>query len=271
MATVKAHEITEKLNQCNQEIKTIKKKRDEAKNLVTLVILIFFLVIIVGLGIVNWICSIIVIVIIIVLLAVSGDIPLIKIPYDIATSEYDEQLSILHDRKSSIKSELDGYNAKITKLQEAKNLEIAGRFEDAARIYESYQLYEEAGMARRKDRTTYVEQRTIDINVLLNQLRAEGRSTNYKCPTCGGSIRITGSTTTSHLAKCEYCGNEIKIHDLVEFLKSILGGVSSTSSYYHITEDAKSQQRHLCHSCNRPLEWISQYQRWFCRSCQKYV
>lgn len=36
-------------------------------------------------------------------------------------------------------------------------------------------------------------------------------------------------------------------------------------------QETQPAQAPLCPTCNRPLTWISQYQRWYCYKCKKYA
>lgn len=106
----------------------------------------------------------------------------------------------------------------------ARIAEKAGRYEDAAKIYESAGMIEEAGKVRELNRRVEVRTTTVtvDLNTLIQQLRLGGLVSIYKCPSCGGSIKIGGSTNISQLSKCEYCGSVLKADDLVKFIQEIL-------------------------------------------------
>lgn len=97
----------------------------------------------------------------------------------------------------------------------AKKAETAGRYEDAAKIYEGMGMPAEAGRLRDRGRRVV----TVDLNALISQLK-EG--TVYKCPTCGARIKISSSTNASQLSKCEYCGNVLRTDDLTKFIHDIL-------------------------------------------------
>jgi len=98
---------------------------------------------------------------------------------------------------------------------EAKEAETAGRYEDAAKIFEGIGMPGEAGRARGRGRRVV----TVDLNALIRQLK-EGAV--YKCPTCGGRIKISSATKASQLSKCEYCGNVLRTDDLTKFINDIL-------------------------------------------------
>ncbi len=104
----------------------------------------------------------------------------------------------------------------------AKDLEKAGRHEDAGKLYEEFGLIEEAGKARRQGKSQYVTNISVDLNQLLEKLKSGGLVSVYKCPNCGGSIKISGTTSTQKLSKCEYCGTVLQTDDLVNFIRDIL-------------------------------------------------
>jgi len=79
---------------------------------------------------------------------------------------------------------------RVATLQEAKQLETAGRFEDAAQKYEMVQMYEEAGRVRARSVPTIRTDISLDINRLLDQVRNEGVDVVYRCPHCGGKLKI---------------------------------------------------------------------------------
>jgi DNA-directed RNA polymerase subunit RPC12/RpoP len=109
-------------------------------------------------------------------------------------------------------------------LAEAENLEKARRFEEAARIYEKYAMYEEAGRAR-AEREEILVKRTevsVDLNNLLQQLKDGGIVATYRCPHCGGELKVDKDTNVESLKHCEHCGSEIEAMDLADFLRTAL-------------------------------------------------
>jgi len=79
-------------------------------------------------------------------------------------------------------------------LKEAKNFELAGRYEDAALIYERMEMWEEAGEVRRNSRTNYV----ISANVNIAKIG----TISMECPHCSASQPITSK---SNEVTCTYC------------------------------------------------------------------
>ena len=109
-------------------------------------------------------------------------------------------------------------------IRQAENLERAGRYEDASRIYELYGMYEKAGQLRQMQKQVVVKQTvvSVDLNNLLQQIRDGGIVALYRCPRCGGNLKIDKETTIESLKVCPYCGSNIKAMDLTEFLRTAL-------------------------------------------------
>ncbi len=108
-----------------------------------------------------------------------------------------------------------------TSLDRAQKMLQAEDFEGAAREYEALGMWDKAAEARRRDHT--VTQVQVNLNELIDQLKASGVSTNYTCPSCGSRIPITGDTNLAALATCSYCGSVIRMTDLADFLTKVLG------------------------------------------------
>ena len=107
------------------------------------------------------------------------------------------------------------------KLERARDLEIARRFDGSAQQYEELEMWEEAEMVRRKmdeDDTGAVH---IDANDLFHQIKKKGSIIPYKCPYCLGRIRIDGS---ERIDECPYCGTGLdqkSLSSLVETLSEL--------------------------------------------------
>jgi len=67
-----------------------------------------------------------------------------------------------------------------------------------------------------------VTQVTVDLNTLLQQVKDSGLVAVYRCPHCGGALRIAKETSISSLKNCVYCGSQIEAIDLADFLKTVL-------------------------------------------------
>ena len=115
-------------------------------------------------------------------------------------------------------------------LEEAQRLITAGRFEDAATIYEKHKMFAEAGQARAGNRTHFVKQVSVDMNVLIQQMRQGGITTTYKCPSCGAGIPISGTSTIEGLQKCQYCGTTLQVTDIAKLVQGAMGGPPMAST-----------------------------------------
>ena len=109
-------------------------------------------------------------------------------------------------------------------IKQAENLEKAGRYEDASRIYELYGMYEKAGQLRQKQKQVVVKQTvvSVDLNSLLQQIKDGGIVVVYRCPHCGGNLKIGKEATIESLKVCPYCSSNIRAMDLIDFLRTAL-------------------------------------------------
>ena len=107
----------------------------------------------------------------------------------------------------------------------ALNLEKCGRRQDAADIYEKrLQMYDKARQLREILNQVIVKRTDISVNLnaLLQQLREGGVAVVYRCPHCGGKLKINKDTSSDCLSVCQHCGAEIQTMDLADFLKTAL-------------------------------------------------
>jgi hypothetical protein len=104
----------------------------------------------------------------------------------------------------------------------AKNLELARRYEDAAREYEKLEMWKQAGEMREKGSTKTVKHVNLNLNDLLDKLRDGGLAVPYKCRSCGASISVDGSSSVNGLKFCSYCGTATDTDTLMSILKSAL-------------------------------------------------
>lgn len=109
----------------------------------------------------------------------------------------------------------------------AGTLAGAGRFEEAARVYEIGGFMEEAGKARAQVKSSSL---TADIASLIRAFRETGLVSVYRCPSCGAAIRISKDTPDKHWHTCEYCGNSFHETDVADFLRTILGSSGTAAS-----------------------------------------
>ncbi len=86
------------------------------------------------------------------------------------------------------------------RLVKANKLEISGRYEDAARIYDDFEMYEKAGECRRMAKTSY--------QISTNFSMGKNGTISSNCPTCGSSQTIESK---SNMVICKHCGNNYVI------------------------------------------------------------
>ena len=110
------------------------------------------------------------------------------------------------------------------KLALAKNLEKCGRTQDAAKIFEELQIYDKSRELRQQDRNIIIKNTNVSVNLnsLLQQVKDGGIVAVFRCPVCGGKLKVNQSTTLDSLKKCEHCDSDISTLDLADFLKTIL-------------------------------------------------
>ena len=110
------------------------------------------------------------------------------------------------------------------KLALAENLERCGRVQDAAKIFEELRMYDKSRELREKDRHIIVKNTNVSINLnaLLQQVKDGGIVAIFRCPFCGGKLKVNNSTTVDSLKICEHCNSEIESMDLADFLKTAL-------------------------------------------------
>ena len=111
----------------------------------------------------------------------------------------------------------------VAELVKAINLEEAGNFEGAAKIYEEHKLWSFAGKVRGKDRVQTVKHVTVDMNHLIDQIGTRGLAVPYKCHNCGASITIDKNSSVSGLKFCSYCGSTYNIEDMSKIVQEALG------------------------------------------------
>lgn len=107
----------------------------------------------------------------------------------------------------------------------AKNLEIAGRFEESARTYEQLGMYHEAGRVRGKSSSQTIRHVSVNLNDLIEKLRYGGLAIPYKCNSCGATITIDENSSADGLRSCSFCGAAVNTDALVRILQDAVGGV----------------------------------------------
>ncbi len=106
-----------------------------------------------------------------------------------------EAQRILGERRTrEIEQELE--RDRELKLALVENLETAGRYEEAAVVYDELEMYEKAGECRRLSKTSY------QISTIFSM--GKDGTLSVSCPNCG-SPHIVDSK--SNLVTCKHCGN----------------------------------------------------------------
>jgi len=110
------------------------------------------------------------------------------------------------------------------RLALAQNLEKCGRTNDSAKVFEELRLYDKARELREKERHIIIKKTDISVNVnaLLQQIKDNGLVAVYRCPHCGGKLKIDKNASMDKLRVCEHCGSEIESMDLADFLRTAL-------------------------------------------------
>jgi hypothetical protein len=98
------------------------------------------------------------------------------------------------------------------------------RFEEAAKLFESIAMYEEAGKARAKDKHISIKRTdvSVDLNSLLSQIKDGGLIVIYRCPHCNAPLKVNKETNLKSLQVCKHCNTEIESMDIANFLKTAL-------------------------------------------------
>ena len=111
-----------------------------------------------------------------------------------------------------------------TSMLKARHFEILREYENAAKVYKALGMYEEAGKARDRRDEIRVKKTEVSVNLdaLLEQIKNGGITAVYRCPHCGGKLKIGKNTSVETLKVCEHCGSEIQTMDLAGFLKTVL-------------------------------------------------
>lgn len=116
-------------------------------------------------------------------------------------------------------------------LSSIQYCESVGRYEDAARdceelaqICEKWGSYDRARELRDRARRLLGKgpQVVVDLNKLIQQVRDGGIVAVYRCPHCGGKLKIDKDASVESLKVCEHCGSEIEVMELADFIRTAL-------------------------------------------------
>jgi uncharacterized protein with PIN domain len=85
-------------------------------------------------------------------------------------------------------------------------------------------MYDKARELRDTDRHIIVKNTSVSVNLnsLLQQIKDGGIVAVFRCPFCGGKLKVNKESTVDNLKRCEHCGSEITSMDLADFLKTAL-------------------------------------------------
>lgn len=122
------------------------------------------------------------------------------------------------------------------RLNQASFCEGVGRYEDAAKLcweaaeicefYKKYdkakQMRDKARQLRAKEKGIVVKKTVVDLNKLIQQIKDGGIVVVYRCPHCGGKLKVGKGTSVESLKVCEHCGSEIEVMELADFLRTAL-------------------------------------------------
>lgn len=114
--------------------------------------------------------------------------------------------------------------ARAVRLMVVQHPITAGRFEDAAKLYEELGMCKEAGNVRARSNEIRIKKTevSVDLNSLLAQLKEGGIVVVYSCPHCGGKLRVSKDTNIESLKHCEHCDADIETIDLIDFLRTTI-------------------------------------------------
>jgi DNA-directed RNA polymerase subunit RPC12/RpoP len=141
--------------------------------------------------------------------------------------EYSMRLMNIETRSSNHKHTSDLFDRFLAYAFQvlASNIERAGRPLDAADIYEKkLKMYDKARVLRERDKQVTIKSTNVslDLNQLLQQVKDGGIVAVYRCPHCGGKLKVDKNVDITKLKICEHCGSEIESMDLADFLKTAL-------------------------------------------------
>ena len=109
-------------------------------------------------------------------------------------------------------------------LSMAQNLEKCGRYSDAAKAFEKLKKFDAARKLRDRDRHILVKRTdvSVNLNALLKQVQDGGIVAVFRCPHCGGKLKVSKDTEAGDLRECRHCGTELKTLDVADFLNTVL-------------------------------------------------
>lgn len=76
-------------------------------------------------------------------------------------------------------------------------------------------MYDKARELRERDKQVVVKSTNVSLNPnqLLQQVKDGGIVAVYRCPHCGGKLKVDKNVGIAKLKVCEHCGSEIESID----------------------------------------------------------
>ncbi len=105
------------------------------------------------------------------------------------------------------------------KLERARDLEIARRFDESALQYEELEMWEEAEIVRKKMNEDVAGSVHIYADDIFQQIKRKESVIPYKCPYCLGRIKIDGK---EKIDECPYCGTDLDLKALTLLVEASL-------------------------------------------------
>ncbi len=105
----------------------------------------------------------------------------------------------------------------------------SGDYVLAAEIYDRLGQTQYAAQARDLARTQKVVSVSVNTNQLMEQLKELRRPITYNCKSCGKSVELSSARGVDKIVKCEYCGRDFSIPDVMAEVNRVLSMVPSGS------------------------------------------
>ena len=85
-------------------------------------------------------------------------------------------------------------------------------------------MYDKAKELRQKEKQVILKRIdvSVNLNTLLQQIRERGIVVVYRCPNCGGTLKIKNDASVESIKVCDHCDSTIETMDLTDFLKTSL-------------------------------------------------
>lgn len=140
--------------------------------------------------------------------------------YFISTNgkNYEEIIKTIFQRRKR-EEEDESIHTRVKIYNHAKHLEEAGKYEKSAEVYESLELWKDAGRVRKKLNQSVIKHIHVNANELFSQIKKEGLAIPYKCPLCSGTLKIDGNID---IEICPYCGGDIDLQTLSDLVKTLI-------------------------------------------------